>query len=69
MQAVETYEKIVQESNIQKCEAKILVSIKNILAFDYLDAKQAFAVITSKMLGSFSNPNQQFLLNQYLNFA
>ena len=68
-QAVETFEKIIREGNAQKCETKIIACLKNILAFQYQQAKQAFAAITAKMLGDFSSPNQQFLLAQYQSFA
>ena len=33
LKAVETYEKIIREGNVQKCETKIIGSLKNILGF------------------------------------
>lgn len=54
---------------MQKCEGKLIASLKNILAFEYHEAKQSFISVASKMLGNFSAPNQQFLLAQYQSFA
>jgi hypothetical protein len=59
---VETYEQIIKDGSVQKCEPRIMTSLKNILAFEYNNAKQGFLAITSKMLGDFSSSNQQYLL-------
>lgn len=35
-----------------------MASLKNILAFEYNDAKQGFIAVASKLLGDFSKANQ-----------
>jgi hypothetical protein len=64
-QAVETYEQVIRDGTVQKCEAKTMASLKTILAFEYNEGKQGFAAVASRMLGDFSSANQQFLLSQY----
>lgn len=67
--AVITYEQTIDQCGLQKNENKILASLKNILAFDYNEAKESFARIAATKLTLFSTPNQQFLLSNYLAFA
>lgn len=65
----EKYYECVHLSDLGKCEAAVMQSLRKLYAHDFDEVKEAFCCVAARKLGNFSQANQQELLQNYTALA